>query len=269
MSERVCLPSALESLPEIREAIGARVPAFFLDLDGTLTPLVPRPEMVRLSLAARQVLETLARRYVVCIVSGRDLSDLRQRVELPNLYYAADHGYHVVGPEASGIELQVGPEDRFELEAAACKLEDRLRSIPGVIIEAKETSLSVHYRLVDEEHRPLVEQVVREVAQSARGMVLRAGKLVHELRPKLPWHKGKAVLWLLGQLRLHRDNACPICLGDDLTDEDMFTAVRGWGVTIIVGEVDRPTKAKYSLADSEEVTEFLQCFTRGAQASGL
>lgn len=260
MSDRVFLPPALDSLPEIREAIGVRTPVFFLDLDGTLAPIVPRPEMVRLSLATHEVLRDLARSHVVCIASGRDLGDLRQRVRLPGLYYAADHGHHVLGPEGSGIELQVGPENRLELETAVCKLENRLHSIPGVVIEAKESSLSVHYRLVAEEHRPLVEQVVKEVAESAQGLVLRGGKLVHELRPKLPWNKGRAALWLLGQLRLRRDNACPICIGDDLTDEDMFAAVRNWGITILVGEANRPTAARYTLASPEEVTEFLQSF---------
>lgn len=264
MGNTVSLPSALEHMSEIREAMGDRTPVFFLDLDGTLAPIVPHPDMVRLSFAAREVLQALADTYVVCIASGRELADLRQRVELPALYYAADHGHHVLGPEGSGIELQVGPEDRLELEAAVCELEDRLHSVPGVVIEAKENSLSVHYRLVAEEDRPLVDQVVKEVAEAARGLVLKEGKLVHELRPKLPWNKGRAVLWLLGQLRLRRDNACPVCIGDDLTDEDMFRAVRGWGISVIVGEVSRPTMAKYALADPEEVVGFLQSFTSKA-----
>lgn len=255
------LPWALDSLPEIEGTIGARKPAFFLDFDGTTAPLASRPEQAKMPQAVREVLAELAADHVVCIVSGRDLADLRRKVDLPTVYYAGDHGYRIAGPPGSGVELEVGGlEERLALETASYELERRLHTIEGVVIEAKGASLSVHYRLVAEDQRPLVERIVREVVDSTPGLRLTAGKLVHELRPHLPWDKGRAVLWLLGRLRLHRDLVCPLCVGDDLTDEDMFVAVRGWGVSVIVGEGPGPTKAHYRLDDYGEVLEFLRTF---------
>lgn len=253
-------PRALDSLPDIERLIGPRRSAFFLDFDGTIAPLSSHPDLAELPASTKEVLISLARDHVVCFVSGRDLADLRRKVELPDVYYAGDHGYHVAGPAESGIELEVGPEDRLELESASYELEWRLHSIKGIVVETKGTSLSVHYRLVAEGDRPLVHQIVREVAASAPGLDLTAGKLVHELRPRLPWGKGRAVLWLLGQLHLRRDEVCPICLGDDLTDEDMFVAIRRWGVGVVVGELSRTTRADYALEDPNEAAHFLQSF---------
>ena len=258
------LPRALDSLPEIAATLGERKPAFFLDFDGTISPLSPHPEMAEMPEEAGEMLAALAQGHVVCIVSGRDLAVLRRKVNLPSLYYAADHGYRIAGPAESGIELEVGdPEDRQELETASYELERRLRGVAGVVVETKGTSLSVHYRLVAESEQPLVHRTVQEVAQTTPALQLTGGKLVHELRPRLPWDKGRAVLWLLGQLRLHRENSCPICIGDDLTDEDMFIAVRRWGVSVVVGERSGPTKAKYRVEDPGEVVRLLNTFVPG------
>lgn len=254
------LPWALAHLREIAETVGEREPAFFLDLDGTLAPLVSHPDLTTLPARAKEVLRSLAQDHVVCIVSGRDLPDLRRRVGLPELHYAADHGHHVLGRTGSDLELEVGPEDRLELETASYELEQRLRPIEGALVEVKGTSLSVHYRMVAPEEHEHVRLIVSEVAESAPGLNLTAGKMVHELRPRIPWGKGRAMLWLLGQLRLGRDKVCPVCLGDDLTDEDLFSAARGWGVTVVVGDPDRETRAGYRLADHEESITLLEAF---------
>jgi trehalose-phosphatase len=208
----------------------------------------------------KEVLATLARDFVVCVVSGRALADLRLRVGLAAAYYAADHGHRILGPEGSGVDLEVGPENRHELEAAAYELERRLRGIEGAIVETKGVSLSVHYRLVAESQRPLVQEVVAEVSNAAPGLKLTTGKMVHELMPELNWDKGRAMLWLLKRLRLRRGDVCPVCLGDDLTDEDMFAAAGNWGVSVVVGLPDPDTRAGWMLADWKEVAAFLREF---------
>lgn len=261
------LPWALAHLVDIAETVGERGAAFFVDLDGTLAPLVSHPDLTTLPARTKEVLRSLAQDHVVCIVSGRDLPDLRRRVGLPELHYAADHGHHVVGRTGSDLELQVGPEDRLELETASYELERRLRRIAGAIVEVKGTSLSVHYRMVAPEEHERISAIVGEVAESAPGLTLTAGKMVHELRPRIPWGKGRAMLWLLGQLRLRRDEVCPICLGDDLTDEDLFSAARGWGVTVVVGDPDRETRAEYRLTDHEESATFLETFLTREEAA--
>jgi trehalose-phosphatase len=129
-----------------------------------------------------------------------------------------------------------------------------------VILEEKGLSLSVHYRLVPEDDRPVVDGAVTEVAASFPDLRLTGGKLVHELRPPGDWDKGRAVLWLLNTLGWEKSDTCPVCVGDDLTDEDMFVAVDGWGVTVVVGDLDRSTRARYRLSDHAEVATLLQFF---------
>lgn len=258
--ERI-LPGALEDLSEIRRAVGRRTPAFFLDLDGTLAPLAPHPDMARVPSGTRKILGSLARDHVVCVVSGRGLVDLRRRVDLNTIFYAADHGYRILGPDGSGVELEVGPEDRQQLEAASYELERRLRYITGVLIETKGVSVAIHYRLVPENVRPQVKKVVDEVAEAYPELRLTAGKLVHEFMPVFRWNKGQAMLWLLKRLRLGRRDVCPICMGDDLTDENMFIAAGDWGVTVAVGESLAETCARWRLEDSRAAAVFLEAFT--------
>ncbi|NLO28285.1 MAG: trehalose-phosphatase [Actinobacteria bacterium] len=254
------LPWALAHLAQIGESVGERIPAFFLDFDGTLTQIVAHPDLTALPARTRDVLRLLARDHVVCLVSGRDLPDLRRKVGLAEVHYAGDHGHRIHGKAGSGLELEVGPGDRVELETASYELERRLHPIMGTVVETKGTSISVHYRQVASDKHDLVGQIVKEVADISPGLRLTGGKLVHELRPRLPWDKGRAMLWLLGQLRLRRDDVCPICLGDDLTDEDLFFAARDWGVNIVVGDADRDTRAEYRLANHEEAATLLEAF---------
>jgi trehalose-phosphatase len=259
LNERA-LNSGLEKMPEIRETIGRRRPAFFLDFDGTLTAVAPRPELVELPESTKLLLAALAQDHLVCIVSGRGLNDLRAKTGLAGLYYAADHGHRVQGPAGTNIDFEVGPEDRTDLEAASYELDQRLRSIEGAVVETKGVSLSVHYRMVAQEERPLVRQILAEVAKALPGFRLSAGKQVYELLPDSGWNKGQAVIWLLRRARLGTKDTCPLCLGDDRTDEDMFEAVRGWGVSLFIGGPSPETCADYALADHEETAAFLTGF---------
>jgi alpha,alpha-trehalase len=252
---------ALGALPDIDRRIGARRPVFFLDLDGTLAPITERPDLVELPSATRDVLSRLLQRHVVCLISGRGLADLRRVVGLESAYYAANHGYEIVGPPGSGILLEVGAVHRDMMETVAARSQDALRSIDGTVIEDKGLSIAVHYRLVPTAERPAVERIVKDVIGSFPSLRVLEGKLVYDLLPPGMWDKGHATTWLLERLGCSRDDACPVCLGDDLTDEDMFTAVNGWGVSVVVGSRDRPTRAGYWLRDGGEAATFLDGFT--------
>ncbi len=247
----------LTGADRIEEEIGDRVPAFFLDLDGTLAPMAPRPELVVVPDATKRILEELSAEHVVCVVSGRGLEDLQDKMGLPSLYYAADHGYRIAGPPGSAISLRRGEEHREELLRVARELYCTLAQVDGVIVEVKDVSLSVHYRLVGEQERPTVSQAVMQAAKRSKGLQLEDGKLVHELRPSDQWNKGSAVLWLLDRLGLDHGGVCPVCLGDDLTDEDMFAVTHDWGVTVIVGSHGRPTLARSRVGDHSEAAALL------------
>jgi trehalose-phosphatase len=261
------LPSALAMCEAIGWSIGGRDPALFLDFDGTLAPVASRPEAACLPAATRTLLASLARTHVVCILSGRELQDLRSKVGLTNIYYGADHGRHLLGPTGRNLELVVGAEARTDLRSAARSIRSRLDDVEGVIVETKDLSLSVHYRLTPEGQRDRVAAAVADVAGTFPALSLGQGKLVHELRPRDGWDKGQAMLWLLERLHLSATEVCPVCLGDDITDEDMFLAAADGGVSILVGAVDRPTLAQYCLAGTEEVASFLAFFDRRRRPS--
>jgi trehalose-phosphatase len=277
------LPRALDALPVIRRKMARKAVAFFLDLDGTLAPLEARPELVELPEATRGLLEDLARRCPVSVVSGRGLNDLRDIVGVQSVYYVADHGFQILGPLRSGLRLEIGSEFRPQLMQAASHLRRALRTIEGALLEEKGLSLSVHYRLVPGVRHAAVLRAVADVAESFPGLRVTEGKLVYEFRPPGEWDKGKALLWLMEQLGLGGPSAdghtagprggegvkpgtaevparqgYPIALGDDLTDEDMFAAVLAWGIGILVGDDARPTLAGYRLHDHLEAARFLE-----------
>jgi alpha,alpha-trehalase len=87
------------------------------------------------------------------------------------------------------------------------------------------------------------------------------GKKVFELRPRIDWDKGRAVLWLLAALGLDRPDVLPLYLGDDDTDEDAFVALAGRGIGILVADRPQETAAEYRLKDPDAVGRFLHALT--------
>ena len=251
------IPSALEHVQAIAGSSG-RI-AIFLDYDGTLTPIVSRPENAWLSESMRETLRSLAARLPVAILSGRDLDDVRGRVHVDGIVYAGSHGFDIAG--AGGVRRELGAAYLPVLDAAEMELREALDEIPGAQLERKHFSVAAHYRNVDENDASKVALAADAVAAKHRELRKMDGKKVYELLPDIDWHKGKAVLWLLETLELERGSALPIYIGDDRTDEDAFCALEKRGVGILVGEQPQGTAARYSLNDPEEVERFLRALT--------
>jgi len=251
------IPSALEHVQEI--AGGAGRAAVFLDYDGTLTPIVSQPEEAWLSDSMRQKLRELAARAPVAILSGRDLDDVRRRMNIDAIVYAGSHGFDIAGPH--GLRRQMATEFLSNLDMAEKELHAVLGGISGARVERKRFSVAAHYRNVKGNDVPKVEQAVSEVATRHRGLRRMEGKKVFELLPAIAWDKGKAMLWLLETLGLERGNIRPIFIGDDRTDEDAFRALEQRGIGILVSEQSQPTGAKYSLKDPAEVEYFLRALS--------
>lgn len=248
------IPSALEHVQEIAGGTGRA--AVFLDYDGTLTPIVSQPEDAWLSDSMRQKLRELAARAPVAILSGRDLDDVRRRVNIDAIVYAGSHGFDIAGPH--GLRRQMATEFLPTLDLAEKELHAALDGISGARVERKRFSIAAHYRHVNENDVPKVKQAVGEVATRHRKLRRINGKKVYELLPDVAWDKGKAVLWLLETLGLDRENVRPIYIGDDSTDEDAFGVLQHRGVGILVTEQSQPTTAGYSLKNPVEVERFLR-----------
>ncbi|MCU0308088.1 MAG: trehalose-phosphatase [Thermoleophilia bacterium] len=254
---RAEIPSALERLPELAARLAAGRAAVFLDYDGTLTPIVARPELAVLAPASREALRRLAEVATVAVVSGRALASVRELVGLPDLVYAGNHGFEIAGPDGTALEREVGREFIEEVAAARAALEPVVGAIPGAWVEDKTHSLSVHYRQTPDERAGEVEAAVDAALAGRPRLRKHYGKKVLEVRPRIEWDKGRAVLWLLEALGLDGPGVVPVYVGDDVTDEDAFRALPAGGVGVLVSEVPRPTAAGYRVDDPAGVRDLL------------
>jgi trehalose 6-phosphate phosphatase len=246
------LPHALHDRDALERALGSRQLQLFLDYDGTLSPIVSRPEDAVLAPAMRDAIRRVAGRYPTAVVSGRQLADVRERVGLPELYYSGNHGFEIAGP---GIDWQFGSEYLDDMARLCRRLKAELPQVEGLFIEDKGYSLSIHYRLVSDDAVPGLEQALTAALTDFPRLKLRYGKRVFEVRPDVEWHKGKAVRHLMQTLDVA--NALPIFIGDDVTDEDAFVELGDAGLGILVSESARPTAAGFRLNDTDEVRALL------------
>ena len=251
----------------------ARQPAVFFDFDGTLSDIVNDPDAARPAAGAAEALQKLAAHCPVAVLSGRDLADVAERVGLPGIWYAGSHGFELTAPDGTHHQNDAAAAAIPVLEQAAAQLRDQLGSIPGVVAEHKRFGVAVHYRNAA---RDRVGEVAAAVRAAGRRHALRVttGREVIELRPDIDWDKGKTLRWVIDHLHDARSGAgpeagsgplVPIYLGDDITDEDAFDAVRHDGVPIVVRHTDdgdRATAALFALDSPARVSEFTDRLAR-------
>jgi len=251
----------VEYLFDRKEKILARLKTanrifFFFDYDGTLTPIVSRPEKAILSKETRALLLALKKnpKFLLAIVSGRSLKDIRKLVGLKGVYYVGNHGLKVFAPKR-GIKKLVPEKVVPELGRIRDRLNNQLKDVDGIFIEDKGYILAIHYRNVDPRQvPPIFIALKQEIKDSMVPLCLGHGKMVFEIRPQSMVDKGTAVLGLLDQV--NQDGLLPIYIGDDQTDEDAFKPLKKIGVTIFVG-LPSHSSAQYYVNDPLEVHHFL------------
>ncbi len=256
----------LSAWPRVLEQIQKAKQILFLsDFDGTLAPIVERPELAEMSEITRTLLLELTyqRRFTVGIISGRALADLKEKVNIDRIFYAGNHGFEIEGPGLSFVNPIVD-EIKPIFRVIRQILFLTLGTIKGVLVEDKGITLSVHFRQVEDQKAMDVQQLVeRAVNGSAYHGLFRvtSGKKVYEVRPAVDWDKGKAIRLLMKRIGKGgwKSGLLPIYLGDDLTDEDAFEIIEryGNGVTVHVGENYLDSKARYYLNSTDEVRYFL------------
>lgn len=235
-----------------------------LDFDGTIAPIRKFPEAAWLPPKMKMTLNKLALhpQISLAIISGRGLNDVRRRVGIKKAIYAGCHGMELAAPNWS-YEHPQAPRFRDIVKQAVRELTEELKNIKGILVEDKELTVAVHYRTADEKSYKIAKEAVeRQAMKFKRWLTWCAGRKVLELRPKVSWDKGSAVELLL---KRHRSqNLFPIYIGDDLTDESAFRAIRGRGLGILVKNSERPAKsaAVFSMESLEQVQLFLDslCF---------
>lgn len=246
----------LAHLPEVKSAITkASGLLVCCDFDGTLTPLVDHYQDAWLDASALATLRVLVARphTKMVILSGRALADLKTRTPVAGLIHVGNHGLEIMGP---GFQLfRTSPYHAWQrFNEVEEELKRGFQDLPGVVVENKKFSLSVHYRLAPPNRR---EEILGAVQQSAAALQpafqICPGRDVWEIRPNVSWNKGKALAWIQNHLELHQ--GAVLCLGDDQTDEDVFAAFPQ-SIPIQVG-VPKNTHARYSLPGPESVLSFL------------
>jgi len=229
----------------------------FLDYDGTLTPIVEKPDLAIMSEEMRDVVRRLAATLTVGIVSGRARPKVFNFVKLDELIYAGSHGFDISCPGRSQILHEAGKRFLPTIDKVYEKITKLVEPIEGSLVEHTGFSISVHYRLVADDKVPVMEGMVNQLLKENPTLRKTHGKKVFEIRPKIDWDKGKAVLWILEALDLDTPDVLPFYLGDDTTDEDAFRALEGKGIGVLVTDAPRSTRASYTLKDTDEVREFL------------
>ncbi len=219
------------------------------------------PDQAVLPAQTRNLLQRLNERSwcSVVIVSGRALGDIRGRVGLANLTYAGNHGLEICGCGLRFVEA--GSVQRIKtLGELSRRLRERLRHIPGVEVENKVLTVSVHFRRAQQDSWDEIRKAVyAEFASSDRIFRVTKGLQVLEIHPRVDWNKGSAVHWIQGAIATA--NTLSFYLGDDSTDEDAFRALPE-GITIRVGQL-QGTAAQYYLEEQSSVKHFLAWLAEG------
>ena len=251
-------------LDAVRPLFQQRKFGLLLDIDGTLARINPNPAAVSITPAVRQMMDRIARKVSLVVLTGRSVSDARRIIGLNALTYVGNHGvqwwqkgHESVLPEAEHYVRYV--------RDVAVQANRRLGRVAGVIVEDKGPSLAIHYRAALDP-ASAVEAIEEFLARTREAGELerRDGKMVIELRAPINVNKGTALTRFAAEQGLES----LMVLGDDFTDMDSFTAARSFAAdegrfaaTVAVETLGTPleltTAADYTLENTDAVEEFL------------
>ncbi len=235
-----------------------------LDYDGTLTPIVERPQDAVLSEDMRKVLVELSRIYLIGIISGRSLADIKKMVGIDGIYYSGNHGFELSGPSVE-LTKEEARRARPTILKICSAMRARSARFEGMIVEDKGLTASIHYRMVAKEKVQELKELFNElVGPSIKDGTIRItqGKKVLEIRPNVDWDKGRAVEWIMNVVSKRKGKVYPVYVGDDITDEDAFLVLKGKGLTVLVAQEGGKSNAEYYLRNTEEVGRFLRKLIR-------
>jgi trehalose 6-phosphate phosphatase len=224
----------------------------FLDVDGTILTFADRPEAVFRPPGLLPLLQRLRRALggALALVSGRDLTSIDQLFTDPPFDAAGCHGAEIrIGNTVTPLARTADrvPELARRLEMAA-------GAIPGVIIERKAHSVALHYRLSRIGHEVAWSLAATALGEDTDRFRIIAGHRVVEIIPRRV-DKGTAIDHFVTSPNYAGRR--PVFVGDDITDEDGFTAVNRWGgISIRVGELGA-SAARFRLSTVPEVWSWL------------
>lgn len=235
--------------------------ALLLDFDGTLAPIVERPELAQLPPETKNILLRLSQNpeIHISIVSGRAVNDVKTKVGIDNITYAGNHGLEVIHSDNNHFLVPMPLEFQEKSKQLLKELQDQVCK-EGAWVENKGVTMTFHYRETPVEWRTELVSKAREIIES-HGFRANHAHAALEARPPIDWHKGRACIYILrtafGLDWSKRINI--IYVGDDVTDEDAMKALKGMATSFRVTlGLSVKTVADYRLPSTECVVTLLK-----------
>lgn len=222
-----------------------RGPLLAFDLDGTLAPIVARPEDARVPLPLARRLAALAQRLPLAVITGRRVADARLRLGFEPRYLIGNHG-------AEGLDWRP-PDQALALQRQRLEAEGAALAAAGVQLEDKGLSLALHYRLAGDRAaaQALIERLLAELPPELESF---GGKCVANIVQRSAPDKGIAVEALLR----HCERDALLFVGDDVNDESVFVRARAGWLTVRVGTEPAGSRAMFFLGAFAEVGLLLE-----------
>ena len=230
-----------------------------LDFDGTISPIVPTPELAYLPAETRAYLKKINKFFPVIIISGRSLDVVRKKVGVEDFVYAGSHGLEWLIGEKIKCK-KVSKHIIKDLE----KIEEDFKILafkyPKLIIEKKLFSVALHYRFVSTQKlsnfKKDLKSLLKNVSEN-HNLKLFWDKKTVDIVPQLNWNKGSVVNLIQKHFKKKfKKEIFSIYIGDSKTDEDAFRVIGEKGITIRVGKSNK-SSAQYYLKNQEQVVKFL------------
>jgi trehalose 6-phosphate phosphatase len=222
-------------------------PLLAFDFDGTLAPIVARPDDARVPAAVAHRLHRLSQRLPVAVISGRRVQDLRPRLLFVPWRVMGNHGAEDESPLQAGRDAEALTPARTCLAAAADALHDA-----GVVVEDKGLSIALHYRLSSD--RAAAQRAIDQaLADLPPGLKTFGGKMVVNL--VAAWARDKADA--VAELVAASGAAAAVFIGDDVNDEPVFARREPSWLTVRVGQDDPSSAASWFLDGPADLPRLL------------
>jgi trehalose 6-phosphate phosphatase len=224
------------------EAVMQLQPLLAFDFDGTLAPIVPRPEDARVSGVLALQLAQLARLLPTAIVTGRSVADVTPRLGFTPRYIVGNHGAEEVGD--AGLPDADAPATQLAMDALRQRIASRQRVLDQaeVLVEDKGHSLALHHRMARNQHQAVV--AIQEVLLDLDPRLKRfGGKCVVNVVAASAPDKGDAIVSLVARCGA----ASAVFIGDDVNDEAVFARALPHWLTVRVGRDDPQSRAQFFL----------------------
>lgn len=235
---------------QVIESLSFTRTLYAFDFDGTLAPIVSKPELARAPSETEKLLNELAACASVAVISGRSVADLQSRIKVHGDLLIGNHGLEGLGVRKENIDKAQSVCDDWMTQLN--RGWGVLKNDPGTFIENKTYSLALHYRRSRNKRqaRMALFSLIEKIHPSPRVIL---GKCVMNLLPAGGPHKGVALLEAMMRLNLK----CAFYVGDDDTDEDVFSLPDNCIITARVGQ-KRTSQAQFFLKRQSEMNRLLK-----------